>query len=146
MIIESVKTIVANQTVITVAPSETVRGVAATLAEHDIGAVLVAEDGSILGIFTERDAVTRMIAEGRDVDATHVNEVMTPDPQTTSSDCALVKAVEIMASGGSRHLPVVDDGRIAGVLSMRDLPLRYRVLYENGVTTKPGGAVEARAV
>jgi CBS domain-containing protein len=143
MIITSVEPIIRNQRVITVLPSATVRSVADTLARYDIGAVLVVEDDKLLGIFTERDAVTRIIAEGRDAEATRVAEVMTADPSTVGSDCSLVKAVEIMASRGFRHLPVVDGGRIAGVLSMRDVPLHYRLLYENWVSTKTGGAAAA---
>lgn len=136
MIITSVAELIAGQTVIAVNPATSVREVALTLTEYDIGAVLVVENGTLLGIFTERDAVTRIVAERRDEDATPVAAVMTPDPTTIGPDCSLVKAVELMANGGFRHLPVVDRTGIVGVLSMRDVPLHYRVLYNNWVSAQ----------
>jgi CBS domain-containing protein len=129
MIVSSVAEIVRGQRVISVDPATTVRGAVETLARHGIGAVLVVEDGALLGIFTERDAVTRIIAEGRNPDVTRVDAVMTRSPRTIGPDCSVVKAVDIMASGGYRHLPVVDESGAVGVLSMRDVPLHYRVMY-----------------
>jgi|APTNR8051073442_1049403.scaffolds.fasta_scaffold02527_8 CBS domain-containing protein len=131
MIGSSVAEIVRGQNVISVHPATSVRDAVATLSRHGIGAILVVEGGALLGIFAERDAVTRIIAEGRNPDATRVDAVMSRNPRTVGSDCSVVKAVDIMVSGGYRHLPVVDQSGTIGVLSMRDVPLHYRVMYSN---------------
>ena len=62
----------------------------------------------------------RVVAEGRDFDETTVAEVMTPDPDTIGSDTMAIEALRLMQDGGYRHLPVVDDGRVLGVVSRRD--------------------------
>ncbi len=84
------------------------------------GALLVVEGTRLTGIFTERDALFRVIAAGRDPSGTRLADVMTPQPQTMHPDEPFVKALRLMHKRGFRHLPVVEHGRPLGVVSARD--------------------------
>jgi CBS domain-containing protein len=93
--------------------------VAQRMAERNVGAVLVLEDGRLAGIMTERDlmrAVARGLGEG-----TVVRECMTTHPDTIAPDDTIEHAAVMMIHGGYRHLPVVDGDEVVGVLSIRDL-------------------------
>jgi CBS domain-containing protein len=78
------------------------------------------EGARLAGIFTERDALFRVLAEGRDAATTTLGEVMTRDPRTISPDRPFGHALHIMYEGGFRHVPVVRDERVVGVVSARD--------------------------
>lgn len=116
-----------GQDVVTLPPEAPVREAVALMAKRRFGAVPVVEDGRLVGIFTERDAVVRVMAAGKDPAATRVDEVMTRDPDTVKSSDAVLHALELMNQHGYRHLPVVDGGRLVGVVSIRDL---YRSVKE----------------
>lgn len=90
------------------------------MSEHRIGAVVVVEAGRLSGIFTERDALCRVMAAGRNPETTPISEVMTADPQTAIPKMKAVAALLTMRDGGFRHLPVVEDGQVKGIISMRD--------------------------
>ncbi len=92
---------------------------AALMKEGQVGAVLVVEDGRLVGIFTERDAVYRVMAPGRDPRSTLLREVMTPDPLTVAPEETFGYALLLMHEKGFRHAPVVVDGRPIGVVSAR---------------------------
>ena len=98
----------------------TVRQAAKLMRKHNVGAVPIIDDGSLNGILTVNDMTYRVIAEGRDPNKTFVREVMTPNPDTVSSDTTAIVALRLMQDGGYRHLPVVDGGRVLGVVSRRD--------------------------
>lgn len=83
-------------------------------------AVVVDEGGKLCGIFTGRDAVARVVAEGRDARTTPIAAVMTRNPATLSPDESAVDALRLMWDGGFRHLPLVRDGKILGVVSRGD--------------------------
>jgi len=103
-----------------VAPPETTVAKAAKLmAKKNVGAVMVVEDKLLVGIFTERDAVFRVIAEGRDPSATRLREVMTPDPLTVDPDEIFGRALLLMHDHGFRHVPVVENGEAIGIVSSR---------------------------
>ena len=105
-------------------PNETARDGARRMAEARCGSVLVVDDGRMLGIFTERDLLVRVVAAGLDPDRTPLGEVMTADPGTIGADEPVEEAVRRMDEGGLRHLPVVEgDGSVLGVLSTRDIPV-----------------------
>lgn len=91
------------------------------MSERHIGAVLIGTDGRLSGIFTERDLLTRVVAAGRDPAATRLEQVMTRDPDTLEPGDAAFDALEKMNARGYRHLPVVDGGRLVGIVSIRDL-------------------------
>ena len=116
----TIRTIIEQQQVIA-APADTIVIAAARLMrDHNVGAVMVVEDGKLAGVFTERDALFRVIAEGRDVDTTALGEVMTRNPQTITPDKPFADALHLMYEGGFRHVPVVEDGRPVGMISARD--------------------------
>ena len=107
--------------VIHAAPSATVFEVAELMSEARIGCIPVLENGRLVGVFSERDLMTRVVVEGRDPRATSVRTVMTPDVITATLDDRVERCVDKMRSCGCRHLPVVADGRVIAMISMRDL-------------------------
>jgi len=101
--------------------NQTVWGVAAQMAELRVGAILVLEDGKLCGVFSERDVVLRVVLEGRDPRAVTVGEVMTPNPAAVDESATADEAMEVMHQHNCRHLPVLRDGRVVKMVSMRDL-------------------------
>lgn len=97
-----------------------VRDAAQAMRDWDVGAVLVTENGRLAGIFTERDLVNRVIACDRDPESTPLSEVMTRDPDTISPEATALEALRLMEDGGYRHVPVVAEGRLVGIVSGRD--------------------------
>jgi CBS domain-containing protein len=94
------------------------------MTEHNCGSVLVlGADGGLVGIFTERDLLVRVVAPGRDPAADAVSDVMTREPETIGVEASVREAVRRMDEGAFRHLPVVERGRVVGVLSARDIPV-----------------------
>ena len=104
-------------------PSDSnIREAARYMVEQNVGSVVVVDDGTLRGIFTERDALRIFVATRRNPDHTRLADVMTKNTQTLPPDATLQDAAQRMTKGGFRHLPVVDgDGRILGVISQRDL-------------------------
>jgi len=113
--------IIAGRSLITASRDTTVRVACRLMAEKRIGALLIVEHGLIAGIFTERDALNKVLASSLDPDATSLAQVMVRDPQTIRADKPLAYALHMMAEGGFRHVPVVgDDGVPIGMVSARD--------------------------
>jgi CBS domain-containing protein len=110
-----------STTITAIDPDTTVRDAVKRMAERNIGAVLVIEDGRLTGIFTERDLAVRTIAQGLDVDSTRVDTVMTRDPDILNPQDSAYDALQMMQQNGYRHLPVIDQGRIVGMVSIRDI-------------------------
>jgi CBS domain-containing protein/acyl dehydratase len=104
----------------TVDPDATVRAVAERLHDSAIGSLVVVSDGTPTGIVTESD-LTRLLATGGDPETARVREVMTADPVTVAPDATLVAAAELLAEGGFRRLPVVEDGQLVGLVTSRTL-------------------------
>ena len=100
-------------------PAMTVADAARRMREGRVGAMLVVENDCLVGIFTERDALFRVIAPGRDPSVVTLREVMTREPTTVAPDETFGYALLVMYENGFRHVPVVDDGRPIGVLSAR---------------------------
>ncbi|SMH57974.1 CBS domain-containing protein [Azospirillum agricola] len=115
-----VRAVTRNQRIHTVPASATVRTAAHVMKEHRIGALMVVEGERLIGIFTERDALFRVLAGGLDPDRTRVGEVMTAEPTTVSPDQSVMHALHLMHEGGFRHLPVAERGMPAGMVSIRD--------------------------
>ncbi len=114
--------IVGEQDLCVLPTDATVREAAQLMAKRRIGAVMVTKDDRLIGIFTERDLTVRIIAEGRDPQATKIEQVMTKNPSTVSPDDKPEEALRQMRERGFRHLPVVDVGnRVVGIVSVRDL-------------------------
>ena len=104
----------------TVEPSDTVGEAVAVMAQHRIGSVLVMDGAKLLGIFTERDTV-RALSLSHDAPRHQITSWMTADPKTVEPGRDADEALHLMLDSGFRHLPVVDDGKVVGMVSMRDL-------------------------
>ena len=101
--------------------SATVQSACAAMRDARAGSVLVTDAaGRLTGIFTGRDAVARVLAEGRAADRTTLAEVMTRDPMTLKPEQSAIDALRLMWDGGFRHVPLVGNGRILGVVSRGD--------------------------
>ena len=120
MSIRSIRTIVAGQSPVTAVKSETVLAAAQQMKSRNIGSLLVVDGTRLIGIFTERDALFRVVAAGRDPSRTTLDEVMTRQPLTIHPDEPFLRALRIMHEGKFRHLPVVEFDRPLGLLSVRD--------------------------
>jgi CBS domain-containing protein len=93
------------------------------MLEKNVGAVPVVRGSELVGVLSERDLVRRILMAGRDWSKTPVADVMTPDPLTVKSTEDVQECMVLMKHHGFRHLPVCDDGRLIGFVSMRDLLL-----------------------
>jgi len=120
MFYQTVRTLMDPRKLILVPGSMTVREAAKLMKSKRYGAVLVTEGDDLLGIFTERDAVFRVIAAGLDPETTPLVEVMTKEPKTITPDKTFGHAMLMMHEGGFRHVPVVDDGKLVGMVSSRN--------------------------
>lgn len=108
--------------VVTTHPRATARMVAEAIVTERTGAVVVLEEGKLAGIISERDIVGRVVAKGLDPANVAVSDVMTRDVHTVTESISVRRALETMAQGRFRHLPVVNaSGQVVGMLSMRDL-------------------------
>jgi CBS domain-containing protein len=112
-----------NQVVISVEANQTVLQVARMMVDHNIGAVPVLQQGQLVGIFTERDLMNRVVVGGQDPARTPVREVMTQDPMTIRPDDSLETCMTLMRRHGFRHLLVSVGNDLKGVVSLRDLLL-----------------------
>ncbi len=120
MPIRSLRTIVAKQLPITAPKAATVVEASRTMKLHNVGALLVVDGTRLVGIFTERDALFRVLAAGLDPSRTKLTEVMTAQPQTIHPDEPFLHALRVMHKGRFRHLPVVEFDRPLGMVSVRD--------------------------
>lgn len=112
--------IVRHQKPLTLPPDATVREACKRMDARKVGAVLVTDDGlHLLGIFTGRDAV-KALAKGRDAEATRLKDIMTRKPATMPPRSVAIEALRLMRDGGFRHVPVVEEGVVVGVVSRGD--------------------------
>jgi CBS domain-containing protein len=107
----------------TVRADATLQDAAREMRQDDIGAVLVEEGGSLAGILTDRDIVVRAIAEGRDPSSTRVADVASRDVKTLTPDSRVEDAIKIVREQNVRRIPVIQDGRPAGIVSIGDLAI-----------------------
>lgn len=112
--------VVKGQKILTTDENMTVLDASRRMADLRVGSIMIVKNGLLCGIFTERDALVRVIAAGRDPGTTRLSEVMTRDPQTISPDRPLGHAMHLMYDGGFRHVPVTDGGKPIGMISARD--------------------------
>jgi CBS domain-containing protein len=116
-----IRTLIKRQKILVAPASTTVGDAARLMQEQHVGAVMVVDaHGQLRGIFTERDALFRVLAPGRDPATTRLSSVMTKNPQTVVPDKPVGHALHMMYEGGFRHVPVVENGRPVGMVSARD--------------------------
>lgn len=113
--------IVLHQNPLCCPPGMSVQEACGRMQQRRVGAVLVVgDDGALTGIFTGRDAVGRVVAAGKAPGQTSLAEVMTPTPDTMQKGSDAVEALRMMQDGGYRHIPVVADGKVVGIVSRGD--------------------------
>ena len=119
--------VVRNQSLVMLPPDSPVLFAARRMAERGVSAVLVTEGETLLGIFTERDMTARVVAEGRDPATTTLADVMTANPHVLAPTGLAGEALAMMRVNNYRHVPVVENSRVVGIVSIRDL---YAVMHE----------------
>jgi CBS domain-containing protein len=112
--------VIEGQEPVTAATDMTVSEAARLMRERNIGALMVVESERLVGVFTERDGLFRVLAETRDGSTTRLADVMTRNPTTIDPASGFTHALQMMHDGGYRHLPVVEQGRVIGIVSVRD--------------------------
>jgi len=131
-----IRHIIADQKLVLAYPGTCVSEAAALMKESNVGAVLVIEAGHLAGIFTERDAVFRVLAAGLDPQRTTLGEVMTHKPQTIAPDRPFGHALHLMFEGGYRHVPVVEHDELVGIVSARDALSSDLAQFESDVAER----------
>ncbi len=127
--------VIIRQSPVTLPPHATVQQACQDMRTHRIGAVLVTDPaGRLLGIFTGRDAVARVLAEARDPRQTTLAEVMTHRPECLTPHCRAIEALRLMRDGGFRHVPVLHGETLLGIVSRGDFQGREAARLEDEST------------
>ena len=113
-----------GQTLVTAPESMLVGEAARLMKKAHVGAILIVESTRLVGVFTERDALFRVVAEGRDPSKTVLADVMTRDPKSIHPDKPFEAALSLMHDGRFRHVPVVENDRLLGIVSIGDVVKR----------------------
>ena len=122
---KTLRDLVKDRKVYSVEATRTVLEAARFMMEHNIGALPVLRNGDIVGIFSERDVMNRVVAVGRMPGTTKISEVMTANPKAISVDETIENCLFLMREFGFRHLPITDGKQLKGLVSLRDILLRY---------------------
>jgi len=117
----NIRDLISNRTIHYVQPSQTVFEAANYMVECNVGAVPVLDDTKLVGVFSERDIMRRVVTEGRDPLTTRIADVMSTDVHSVALSSNSEEAMCLMQSHGVRHLPVCDGRTLVGFLSLRDL-------------------------
>ena len=123
--------LVKDRRVYSIDADNTVLEAARFMMEHNIGALPVLRNGELAGIFSERDIMNRVVAVGRMPGTTKVSEVMTPNPKAVGIDETVENGLFLMREFGFRHLPITAGKQLKGLISLRDLLLRYLAQKES---------------
>jgi CBS domain-containing protein len=110
---------------VSIAATETVANATRKMRDANIGGVIVLENGQVCGIVTDRDIVVRGIAQGRDPARTSVAEICSRELTTVPPSANVVVAMRLMKEKALRRLPVVEDGRLVGIVSLGDLTVKH---------------------
>ncbi|WP_165910189.1 CBS domain-containing protein [Rhodovulum bhavnagarense] len=130
MSIKTIGAILAGRPLNQVGPGASLQEAATIMAGQGVGALAVLDGDRLVGIVSERDIVFRAVARGLPMDGTTVAQVMTCDPVTVEIDHPISDALAVRLGDAFRHLPVTDNGRVVGLLSYRDIPAEYLMLFE----------------
>ncbi len=120
MFSERVGSLMERNNLLTAPPEATVGEASRLMARRKVGAVMVTRKEKLVGIFTERDVVFRVIAQGREAEKTLLSEVMTPSPITIDPEKSFGLALVLMQKNGFRHMPVTENGIPVGMVSARN--------------------------
>ena len=120
MFSQPIRDVMEQDKLLTAPPQTTVSKAAKLMAKRKVGAIMVVDDRHLVGIFTERDAVFRVIARDLDSHTTRLVDVMTREPITITPDNSFGYAFLVMHENGFRHVPVMEDGKLVGVVSARN--------------------------
>ena len=121
MTMRTMADLVSRQNPLTMPADETVKKACECMRERGVGAVLVIDEKDhLVGIFTGRDAICRVLAEGKSPGRTRLAAAMTPRPDAIEPGRSAIEALRRMQNGGYRHLPVVDQGKVVGIVSRGD--------------------------
>jgi CBS domain-containing protein len=107
--------------VFTVPPSITIYQALEIMADKNVGGLLVTENDKLVGIFTERDYARKLILKGKSSKDTTINQLMTPNPFTVEADTGIDECMKLMSDKHIRHLPVVENGGLIGIISIGDV-------------------------
>lgn len=130
MVIKTIRGLLGSRPVVSVAPDVTLEATVDVFAQHEISGVVVLDSGHLKGIVTERDII-RHVSQFGGLETTQVADVMTREVKHVETRSSIVEAVEIMQTGGFRHLPVLDMGQVViGTLFLTDIPAEYRDMHE----------------
>lgn len=121
-----------TQSVVSIAPGESVEVAARTMTRHNIGALPVCNNGKLCGMLTDRDIVTRCLAANRQPGSTQVRQVMTEQVTSVRPDMETGAAAHLMGRLQIRRLPVVENGRLCGMVSLGDLAVREETVLDAG--------------
>ena len=136
--------VVSDQTLVALTAEDHVRDAARLMKHRRVGSVLVMNGDDLEGIFTERDMVYRVVAEGLDPDMTPLSQVMTENPDTIDASATALDALKAMNERGYRHLPVMDEGRVVGVVSTRDFYGEEKAEEESRQAASDGRVTQLR--
>jgi CBS domain-containing protein len=120
MTTRAIRQIIQGKKVVTASPEISVADAAIAMRNARVGALAILEDEKLVGIFTERDALFRVLANGMNPSTTKLQHVMTENPQTITPNRPVSHAMHLMHEGGYRHMPVVENGYLVGMISVRD--------------------------
>ena len=130
MIRKIVPDVIHDQVLCRIGSTDTVRDAAKLMRDRRVAAVLVMDGDRLVGIITERDMTTRVVAAGVNPDTAVTRDVMTANPDTLAPDDTAVDAIRMMKSRNYRHLPVVEGTRVVGMVSVRDIYAVYNMELE----------------
>jgi len=117
--------LVKDRRVYSIEADRTVLDAARFMMEHNIGALPVIRNGELVGIISERDIMNRVVAVGRMPGTTKISEIMTANPKSINVEESVENSLFLMREFGFRHLPITDGKQLKGLVSLRDLLLRY---------------------
>ncbi len=124
-----------GRTVHTISPELSVHECAKKMSDLGVGALLVMENDKLIGIVSERDIIRKLIACSCDVGKFKVKEIMTNEPLTVSSSMTVTEAMRLVTEKRFRHLPVVDNGKLIGIVSIGDLTRWAMLAQEHEISS-----------
>jgi len=131
-----IRDVVKDRPVYSIDAQRSVLDAARYMMEHNIGALPVMRDGQLVGMISERDVMNRVVAVGRTPGTTVISEVMTPNPKSVNISETVEDCLFLMREFGFRHLPITEGGKLIGVVSLRDILLRYTAEQESQARKK----------